>query len=107
MRPAQPAHRPPHRRLAQLLAVLLCPPGAVLQHGGSGGGLQPRPQRGFLLLPDPARTAGNGLALQRARRALLDHGAFDRGHAHAKAARGFSHGLTVGHRAHQAFFQVG
>ena len=38
---------------------------------------------------------------------LLYHGAFDRGHRHTKAARGFSHGLTVSHRSHQAFLEVG
>ena len=53
------------------------------------------------------RTAGNGLALQRAGLALLHHRAFDRGHGDAKAASGFSHGLTLSHRSHQAFFQVG
>ena len=57
--------------------------------------------------PNAARAAGNGLALQRARLARLHHGAFDRSHGDAKAASGFSHGLTVSHRSHQAFFQVG
>ena len=33
--------------------------------------------------------------------------AFDRGHSHSKAASGYSHGQTVSHRSHQAFFQVG
>jgi hypothetical protein len=42
--------------------------------------------------------------LQRAGLALLDHGAFDRGDGDVKAASGFSHGLTVSHRSHQAFF---
>jgi hypothetical protein len=36
----------------------------------------------------------------------LHHGPFDRGHRHPKAASGFSHGLTVGHRSHQTLFQV-
>ena len=79
----------------------------MLQHGGVGGRLQPRPQRRLLLGSDAARAAGNGLALQRARLALLHHGAFDRSHGDVKAASGFSHGLTVSHRSHQAFFQVG
>jgi hypothetical protein len=34
----------------------------------------------------------------------LHHGAFDRGHSNMKAASGFSHGLTLSHRSHQAFF---
>jgi hypothetical protein len=37
----------------------------------------------------------------------LHHSAFDRIHRDSKAASGFSHGLTVSHRSHQAFFQVG
>jgi hypothetical protein len=106
VRPAQPADRPPHRRLAQLLPLVLGPPRTVLQHRGIGSGLQSRPQRGFLLHTNASWTAGNGLALQRAGLALLYHGAFDGTHGHSKAARGFSHGLTVSHRAHQTFFQV-
>jgi hypothetical protein len=61
-------------------------------------------QKRFLFATDRAWTTRNGLALQRAGLALLHHGAFDGGHRHSKPARGFSHGLTVGHRAHQAFF---
>jgi hypothetical protein len=38
---------------------------------------------------------------------LLDDGTFDGRHGDVKAASGYSHGLTVGHRSHQAFFQVG
>ncbi len=71
MRPAQAADGPPHRRFTQLLAVVLRPPGAVLQHRGVGSRLQPRPQRRLQLGSNAARVAGNGLALQRARLALL------------------------------------
>jgi hypothetical protein len=39
--------------------------------------------------------------------ALLDHGAFHRGHCYPKAASGSSQGQTVSHRSHQSFFQVG
>jgi tetratricopeptide (TPR) repeat protein len=37
----------------------------------------------------------------------LDHRPFDGVHRDSKPASGFSHGLTVGHRSHQAFFEVG
>jgi len=104
MRPAQPVHRSPHRGFAELLAVLLGPPGAVLLQGGIGGRLQPRAQRRLLLPADRTRPARNGLPLQGAGLPLLDHGPFDRGHGNVKAASGFSHGLTVSHRSHQAFF---
>ncbi|HEV2460689.1 MAG TPA: NB-ARC domain-containing protein, partial [Ktedonobacterales bacterium] len=107
MRPAQSAHGSPHGGFTQLLAILLGPPGTVLQYCGIGGRLQPCPQRRLLFWANAARTAGNGLARKRARRALLHHGTFDRIHTHSKAASGFSHGLTVGHRSHQSFFQVG
>src|SRR5262249_19046677 len=105
--PAQAPNSPPPRRLAQRLPVVLRPPGAVLQHRGSGRGRQPRPQRRLPLRSTAARVARNGLARQRARLALLPHGAFDRGHSHSKAASGFSPGQTVSHRAHQALFPIG
>jgi len=107
LRPAQAADGPPPRRLAQLLALVLRPPGAVFQHCGVRCRFQPRPQARLLLWPATARAAGNGLARQRARLALLPHGAVDRGHGDVKAASGFSHGQTVSHRSHQSFFQVG
>jgi hypothetical protein len=90
-----------------LLPLVLGPPRTVLQHRGIGRRFQPGAQDGLLLRPNAARAPGNRLALQRARLALLYHGAFDRGHRHTKAARGFSHGLTVSHRSHQAFLEVG
>jgi site-specific DNA recombinase len=37
----------------------------------------------------------------------LHHGAFHRCDGHLKAASDFSHGQTVCHRSHQAFFQIG
>ena len=58
----------------------------MLEHGGVRSGLQPR---------------------QRARLTLLHHGPFDRIHSNFKTASGFSHGLTLSHRSHQSFFQVG
>jgi len=107
LRPSSPADRPPHRRFTQLLTILLRPPGAVLQHRGVRSGLQPRAQRRLLPGSNAPWIAGNGLALQRARLALVPHRAFDCIHADAKAARGFSHGLTLSHRSHQAFLEVG
>ena len=95
MRPAQPTDRPPHRGLAQLLALVLRPPGTVLQHGG------------IRLAANASWAARNRLARQQARRALLHHGMFDGGHGNVETARGFSLGQTVRHRAHQALFQVG
>ncbi len=107
MCPTQAADGAPHRRLAQLLALMLRPPGAVLQHRGIRCRFQPRPQHCLQLGSNTARVARNGLALQRARLALLHHGAFDRIYRDVKAASGFSHGLTLSHRSHQALFQVG
>jgi hypothetical protein len=69
--------------------------------------LEPGPQDPFLLAADRARAAGNRLARERSRLALLHDGPFDGGHRHSEAASGFSHGLTVGHRSHQALFEVG
>ncbi len=106
MRPAEAPDGPPHRRFAELLAILSCPPSTVLQHGGIGGRLQPRAQRRLPLGTNPAWTARNGLAFQRAGLARLHHGTFHRGDGDIKAASGFSHGLTRSHRSHQAFFQV-
>jgi len=76
----------------------------MLLHSGVGGRVQPRAQCRFLFTSDRTRPARNGLPLQGAGLALLDHGPFDRGDGDSKAASGFSHGLTVGHRSHQAFF---
>jgi hypothetical protein len=45
--------------------------------------------------------------LERAGLALLDHGAFDRGHGDVEAASGCSHGQTVCHRSYQALFEIG
>jgi hypothetical protein len=105
--PAEPMQGPPHGGLAQLLALVLGPPGAVLEQRGLGGGFHARLQDHLLVAPDPAGTARDRLALQRARLPLLDHRPFDGGDRHSKAASGFSHGLTVGHRSHQAFFEAG
>ena len=99
--------RPPHGRLAEPLAVLLGPPGIVLHHRRIWRGLQPRAQQGVLLRSNAAWAAWNRFRLQRARRALLHDRAFHGRHRDSKSASGFSHGLTVGHRSHQAFFQVG
>ena len=107
MRPPEPVHGSPHRRLAQLLPLVLRPPSAVLQHRGIGGGLQAGTQDGLGLAADRARATRDRLARERAGRALLHHRPFDRVHRDSKPASGFSHGLTVGHRSHQAFFQVG
>ena len=104
MRPAESANGAPHRDLTQLLTGVLRPPSAVLQHRRIGGRFQPGAQARLLFALNGARAARNGLALQRARLALLHDSAFDGGHRHSKPARGFSQGLTVGHRAHQAFF---
>src|SRR5262249_44828589 len=82
-------------------------PGAVLQHGGIGRRVEPRAQERLLLAPDRARAARDGPALERAGLALADHGALDRGHRDVAAASGLSHGLTLGHRSHQAFFEGG
>jgi hypothetical protein len=97
-------HGAPHRGFAQVLAVLLPPPGAVLLQGGIGGRLHPRAQRRLLFPADRTRPAWDGLALQGAGLVLLDHGPFDRGHGHVKAASSFSHGLTLSHCSHQTFF---
>jgi hypothetical protein len=78
----------------------------VLQHRGIGRRLQPGLQDCLLLAAHRARAARNWPTLKRASLALLHHGAFDRGHRYLKAASGFSHGQTVCHRAHQAFFQI-
>src|SRR5215467_12828787 len=86
LRPAQAADGPPDARFAQLLAGVLGPPGAVLQHRGIGGRFQPRPQRRLLLGANAAGTAGNGFTLQRASLAVLHHGTFHGIHAHVKAA---------------------
>src|SRR5262249_5169105 len=107
LRPTEAADGPPPRRRAQLLAIVLRPPRAVLQHGGVGCGRQPRLQRRLPPGSTAARTARNGLALQRACLALLHDGAFDRRHGHPTAASGFSPGLTVSHRSHQALFPIG
>ena len=104
MRPAEAADGAPHRDLTQFLPRLLRPPGAVLQHRRIGGRFQSGAQERVLLATDRAWAPRNRLALQRAGLALLHDRAFDGGHRHSKAARGFSHGLTVGHRSHQAFF---
>ncbi len=79
----------------------------MFQHRGIGRCCEPGTQRHRLLITDQAWAPRNGLALHPASRTLLHDRAFDGRHRHAKAARGFSHGLTVGHRAHQTFFQVG
>jgi hypothetical protein len=79
----------------------------MLQHGRIGFGLQPGQQDRLLLAADLARATRDRLARERPRLALLHHRAFHRRHGYPKAARGFSHGLTVGHRAHQAFFEIG
>src|SRR5262249_25491879 len=107
VRPAQAADGPPPRRFTQRLALLLRPPGTVLQHRGVGSSLQPRPQHRLPLGSTAARVARNGFALERARLPLLHHGAFDRGHGDVVAASGFSPGQTVSHRSHQAFFPIG
>ena len=107
MRPPEPVHCPPHGGLAQLLALVLGPPGAVLEQRGIRGGLQAGLQDRLLVAPDPAGTARDRLALQRARLPFLDHRPFDGRHRDSKPASGFSHGLTVGHRSHQTFFEVG
>ncbi len=86
---------------------MLRPPSAVLQHGRIRRGVESRQQQRLLLAGDGARAAWNRLAFQGPCLALLDDGPFDGGHGHLKAASGFSHGLTVGHRSHQAFFQIG
>jgi hypothetical protein len=107
VRPAPAADGAPHRRFTQLLALVLRPPRAVLQHRGVRCRLQPLPQHHLLLESNATRVARNGLTLQRARLALLHDSPFDCGHRHSKAASGFSHGQTLSHRSHQAFFQVG
>jgi hypothetical protein len=76
----------------------------VLLQGGIGGRLQPRAQHRLLFPADRTRPACNGLPLQGAGFALVHHGSFDRGHGDVKAASGFSHGQTISHRSHQAFF---
>jgi hypothetical protein len=90
MRPAEPADRPPHGGFAQVLALVLGPPGAVLEHGGVRLSLEPGAQAGFLLWANAARVARDRLGRERARRTLLHHGAFDRGHRHIKSASDFS-----------------
>ena len=107
MRPAEAADRPPHGGHAQLLAGPLRPPGAVLLQRGIRRRLQPRQQGRLLVTADRARPARDGLPREGLRLALLDDGTFDGRHGDVKAASGYSHGLTVGHRSHQAFFQVG
>jgi hypothetical protein len=79
----------------------------VLQHGRVRGRFQPGAQKRILRALDGAWAARNGLTLQGTGFALLHDGAFDGGDGYSKTARGFSHGLTVGHRAHQTFFQIG
>jgi hypothetical protein len=76
----------------------------VLQHGRIGGRFQSGAQNRLLILADAAWAAGNRLTHERAGLALLHHGAFDGRHRHPKAASGFSQGLTLSHRSHQAFF---
>jgi hypothetical protein len=73
----------------------------------SGGRFQPGTQRRVVLTPDRAWAPKDGFALQRAGLALLHDRPFHGRHRDSKPARGFSHGLTLGHRAHQAFFEVG
>ena len=107
MRPAEPVHGPPHGRHTQLLALVLRPPGTVLLDGRIRLCFQPREEDGLLLVGDLTRAARNGLARERARLALLHHSIFDRVHGHLKTASGFSHGQTVSHRSHQAFFEIG
>ena len=74
MRPAQTVNRSPHRDRAQLLAVALGPPGAVLQDRRIWRRLQPGAQNGFLLATDRAGASRNRLVLQGARLTLLHHG---------------------------------
>ena len=76
---------------------MLLPPGAVFQHRGIGGRLEPRLQDRFLLAADLARAARDRRALERPRLLLPDDVALHRRDTHAKAPGGFSHGLTVGH----------
>ena len=106
LRPAQAVQGPPHRCLAHLLPVVLGPPGAVLQYRGHPAPL-PAARRIASCSPRIARgRPGIGLRA-RARLTLLHDGALHRGHRHPTAASGCSQGLTVRHRSHQAFFQVG
>ena len=105
--PAEPMQGPPHGGHTQLLALVLRPPGAVFLQRGIRRRLQPRQQGCLLVTADRARPARDGLAREGPRLALMDDGTFDGRHGDIKAASGYSHGLTVGHRSHQAFFQVG
>jgi hypothetical protein len=106
MRPAQAAHRPPHRRLAQPLAPVLRPPGALLQHGRIRLRCQPCPQDGLLPWANPPRAAGDRLGRQRPGLLLPHHVPLDRRHTHPKTPGGFSHGPTLGHHPDHALAQV-
>jgi hypothetical protein len=57
MRPAEAVHGPPHRRRAQVLPLVLGPPGTVLQHRGIRHRFQPRAQERLVLAADRARAA--------------------------------------------------
>ena len=102
----------PRRRMARHMAISLtaCPTCSAHQAQCSrtvaSGAASSRVRRSASCSPGSCAGRQGWACAPADRLALLYDRPFHGRHGHAKPARGFSHGLTLGHRAHQAFFQV-